>query len=202
MKPKPSSLRTWALTAMMGWASAVPLGWASAALEAHNRLQAQFVYNFANFVEWPADAFNGPEAALKICLFGGVPFAPYMDAFAGTLIGRRELTVLTTSDFEDIRAGCHILYVGHDERVRLPSFWDELSYFYVLSVGARAGFADQGGIINILRTRDRMQFEINLDNALANGLFLDSDLLALARTLKRSTQAPAAPSGTAMPRIR
>jgi hypothetical protein len=155
--------------------------------EAEQQVRAQFVYNFANFVEWPDDAFASATAPIKICLFGEVDFAPYLYSFSGTRIGDRPLLVQKADEMEQIRAGCHILYVGQDERVRLPTFWQEIQYIYVLSIGDRQGFADKGGIINILRTRDRVQFDVNIENALLNGLFLDSDLLALARVIKRNT---------------
>jgi len=157
--------------------------------EAEQQVRAQFVYNFANFVDWPDDAFANDAAPIKVCLFGEVDFAPYLYTFSGTLIGDRPLVVQKADEIEQIRAGCHILYVGQDERVRLPTFWKEIQYIYVLSIGDRQGFADKGGIINILRTRDRVQFDVNIENALINGLFLDSDLLALARVIKRNTRA-------------
>lgn len=166
----------------------VAQGARSESTEAELQVRAQFVYNFANFVEWPQEAFEKADAPIHICLFGHVNFAPYLNSFAGTLIGKRELIVRQTKEIEEIRKGCHILYVGYDERVRLPTFWQQIQYIYVLSVGERMGFTDKGGIINIMRARDRFQFEINIENALSNGLFLDSDLLALARVIKRNTQ--------------
>lgn len=156
--------------------------------EAENQVRAQFVYNFANFVEWPDEAFASSEAPIKACLLGKVEFAPYLNSFAGTLIGQRELQVFKARDIAQIRRGCHILYVGQDERVRLPTFWKQIHYVYVLSMGERKGFADQGGIVNIMRTQDRVQFDVNIENALSNGLFLDSDLLALARVIKRNSK--------------
>lgn len=158
--------------------------------EAEMQVRAQFIYNFANFVEWPDDAFEHRESAIKICLFGDVQFAPYLYTYSGTLIGDRPLSVKKTEEIEQIRSGCHVLYIGKDERVRLPTFWQQIQYTYVLSIGDRHGFADKGGIVNILRTRDRVQFDVNIENALLNGLFLDSDLLALARAIKRNTSEP------------
>lgn len=155
--------------------------------EAELQVRAQFVYNFANFVEWPGDAFAEDSAPIKVCLFGDVQFAPYLYTYSGTLIGERELIIKPANTLDEIRSGCHILYVGDDERVRLPTFWKQIRYIYVLSIGERTGFADKGGIINILRTRDRVQFDVNIENAINNGLFLDSDLLALARIIKRNT---------------
>lgn len=155
--------------------------------EAELQVRAQFIYNFANFVEWPNEAFQSPQSPIRVCLFGHVNFAPYLYTFSGTLIGSRPLLVSKADSIEEIREGCHILYVGYDERVRLPTFWQQIQYIYVLSVGERREFTDKGGIINILRTRDRLQFDVNIENALSNGLFLDSDLLALARAIKRNT---------------
>lgn len=161
-------------------------------LEAQLRVRAQFVYNFANFVEWPKDAFPNAESPIKVCLFGEVDFAPFLYAYSDTLVGSHALKIQRANEIEEIRAGCHILYVGQDERVKLPTFWQQIQYIYVLSIGDRQGFTEKGGIINILRQQDRMQFEVNIENALANGLFLDSDLLALARVIKRNTAMPAA----------
>ncbi|HRH77768.1 MAG TPA: YfiR family protein [Cellvibrionaceae bacterium] len=166
-------------------------------VDAQLQVRAQFIYNFANFVEWPKDAFATVEAPIKVCLFGEVDFAPYLFAFADTLIGSRPLKIQRANEIAEIRAGCHILYVGQDERVKLPTFWQQIHYIYVLSIGDRQGFADKGGIINILRAQDKMQFEVNIENALANGLFLDSDLLALARVIKRNTAAGNNAKGTA-----
>lgn len=155
--------------------------------DAEQHVRAQFVYNFANFVEWPNDAFANAETPITICLFGQVRFAPYLYTFNGSLIGNRVLEVQQSNKIEEIRSGCHVLYVGQDERVRLPNFWQEIQYLYVLSIGDRDGFADKGGIINIFRTDDRVRFDVNIENAIVNGLFLDSDLLALARVIKRNT---------------
>ena len=114
--------------------------------EAEQQVRAQFVYNFANFVEWPDDAFADAKAPIKVCLFGEVDFAPYLYSFAGTLIGERPLVVQKADEIEQIRAGCHVLYVGQDERVRLPTFWQEIQYIYVLSIGDRHGFAGARGL--------------------------------------------------------
>jgi hypothetical protein len=159
--------------------------------EAQLRVRAQFVYNFANFVEWPKDAFTHAESPIKVCLFGEVDFAAFLFAYSDTLVGTHPLKIQKAKEIDEIRAGCHILYVGQDERVKLPTFWQQIRYIYVLSIGDRQGFTEKGGIINILRQQDHMQFEVNIENALANGLLLDSDLLALARVIKRNTAMPA-----------
>lgn len=147
------------------------------------QVKALFLYNFANFVEWPDDAFAAPSSSLRMCLYGAVPFGEFLDMVNGAAIRDRTLEVIRTTDYEKIRAGCHILFVGIDHLPELDKFFRNLNHLFVLSVGNTNDFASRGGVVNIVRTRDQQQFEINLAKAIDNGLLISSDLLALARII-------------------
>lgn len=146
-------------------------------------IKALFLYNFANFVEWPEDAFSNAQSKLTMCLYGSVPFGGFLDTVDGTRIKDRRLKIVRTSDAEEIKPGCHILFVGTDQLDLIQSLFQNLNHLYVLSIGNVEGFTDTGGIVNILRTRDNQKFEINLSKAIENGLLIDSDLLNLARII-------------------
>ena len=146
-------------------------------------IKALFLYNFANFVEWPENAFIKPQSKLTMCLYGSVPFGGFLDTVDGTRIKDRRLKIVRTSVAEDIKPGCHILFVGTDQLDLIQSLFQNLNHLYVLSIGNVEGFTDKGGIVNILRTRDNQKFEINLSKAIENGLLIDSDLLNLARII-------------------
>lgn len=151
----------------------------------YERVKALFLYNFANFVEWPESAFNDKKSDLLMCLFGDVSFGTMLNAVDGTLIGNHRLRIVRTKKIMDIKSGCHLLFVSQEQRVRLPHFFTQIQYMYVLSVGERKDFAEKGGVIHIVRTEDEMQFDINLTTAMANGLLVSSDLLSLARAVTR-----------------
>ena len=155
---------------------------------AEYQVKALFLYNFANYVEWPNNAFTSNTSPIQLCLYGDVPFGIFLDEVDGTLIGDRQLIIKRTNSFSDIKSGCQILFVGEDKQVTLPTFWNEIKYLYVLSIGEEKGFAEKGGIVNIMRTTDQVQFEVNISNAIENGLFISSDLLSLAREIKQNTQ--------------
>lgn len=159
-----------------------------ASLNKEYQAKALFLYNFANFVSWPDDAFSSDKEAIHMCLFGEIPFGTILDDVDGTMIGDRALKITRTNKIKDISRGCQILFVGDERRALLPEFWKQIKYIYVLSVGEQKGFTDNGGVINILRTTDKMKFDINISNAIANGLFISSDLLALAREIRRNTE--------------
>jgi len=155
------------------------------ASEADNHLKALFLYNFANYVEWPETAFTRSHGQLHMCLFGEVEFYPMINVYDGTLIGERQLNVFMTSDIKKIEKGCHILFVSHDKRIEMPNLSKQIKYVYVLSIGESTDFASKGGVVSIVRTTDRVQFDINLTAANANRLTISSDLLSLARKIKR-----------------
>jgi len=152
---------------------------------AHNQVKALFLYNFANFVEWPDSAFSSKLSPIRLCLYGDVPFGSFLDAVNGTLIGDRTLTMIRTQSKKDIEDGCHILFVGLDKKIELPNFFKDIKFNYVLSVGERSDFVEKGGVVNIVRTTDQVEFDINIGNALKNGLWVSSDLISLARKIKR-----------------
>lgn len=152
------------------------------------QVKALFLYNFANFVEWPDDAFTSATDPIRMCLYGDLPFGIFLDAVNGTPIANRTLAITRTKKISEIAEGCHILFVGSDKKTSLPDFWKDVQFIFVLSVGEQADFADSGGIINIFRTDDQYQFEVNISNAMAAGLFLSSDLLSLAREVHENTK--------------
>lgn len=146
-------------------------------------VKALFLYNFANFVEWPQDAFKAQDSPLRMCLYGSVPFGGFLDAVDGTRIRDRHLNVIRTSSAEEIEVGCHILFVGTERLDEIEQLFQNMNHLFVLSIGNVEGFTDKGGTVNILRTKDQNKFEINLSKAIKNGLLIDSDLLSLARII-------------------
>ena len=149
------------------------------------QVKALFLYNFANFVEWPDSAFPNKATPIRMCLYGDASFGSFLDTVNGTLIGDRELRIIRAHEKKDIEEGCHILYVGLDRKIELPTFFKQIKYMYVLSIGERSDFVEKGGIVNIVRTSDQVQFDINISTAIKNGLWVSSDLLSLARQIKR-----------------
>lgn len=148
-------------------------------------VKALFLYNFANFVRWPAEAFANSPDSLKMCIFGAADLGVFLDQVNGTRIRDKQLNVIKTSEMKDIESGCHVLFVSAEKQSFLPQLINAIQHIYVLSVSDVEDFARSGGVISILRTSDKLSFEINLDTALKNGLLISSDLLSMARIVGR-----------------
>lgn len=163
-------------------------GWAQPSLPEPGeggQIKALFLYNFANFVRWPEKAFAASPDRLRMCLFGHAELGSFLDQVNGTRIRDKRLQVIRADTLKDIEQGCHILFVSTDKQQYLPVLFDSIQHIYVLSVSDVEDFARQGGVISILRTSDKLSFEINLDTALRNGLLISSDLLTMARIVGR-----------------
>lgn len=152
--------------------------------ESSQQLRAMFIYNFANFVEWPEKAFANKESPITICLYGKVDFSSYLEPMAGTLVGDRALNISEFDEELTISKQCHMLFVGSDKQSLSKSLFESKNFLYVLSISEKNGFIESGGMINILSQENQISFEIDLLSAKNKGLFISSDLLSLAKNIK------------------
>jgi len=79
---------------------------AQAAPPGEYQLKAVFMFNFAQFVEWPPQAF--PDAPLVIGVLGQDPFGAYLDeTVRAETVNNRPLVVQRYGRVEDINT-CHV----------------------------------------------------------------------------------------------
>ena len=148
-------------------------------------VKAGIVANFASFVEWPADAFRNPREPLRVCVLGRNPFGTSLGELAeGRIVDGHPLAVLPVVDLRQAE-GCHILFVGASEHLRLKSILDGLGQESVLSVGDTSDFIAEGGIVSLRVEDGKVRMEINAEAAKAKRLRISSRLLQLARNAKR-----------------
>jgi YfiR/HmsC-like len=153
---------------------------ASAALQAQEipleyRVKAAFLFNFAKFIEWPADSDSGP---LQICVAGRNVFGDALvDTVRGENINGRPLAVRVILEPEP---GCHIIFVprGATTAAYLRAARSSPS----LTVGEMPDFIAQGGIVNFTLEGTSVRFEIDAEAAERVGLRISSRLLRLARS--------------------
>jgi hypothetical protein len=149
------------------------------------QVKAAFLYNFAKFVEWPAEAFAGPNDPIAICVLGKDPFGHSLDDLvAGRKVEGRSFVVRQISDVR-LAAACQILYIAPSENKHLPSLLNEIDTRPVLPVGEADVSGGRGLVINFILENGKVRFEINVDAAEQRKLQISSKLLSLARIVKR-----------------
>src|SRR5437660_10108297 len=84
------------------------------------QLKAVFIYNFAEFIEWPTAAFSDAKAPFVVGVIGDNPFDAYLEeTVKSKFMNEHPFAVRHIRVLADARK-CHILFVADSERKRLP----------------------------------------------------------------------------------
>jgi len=147
------------------------------------QVKAAFLFNFARFVEWPADAFPSADAALQICVLGQDPFGrDFEQVIVDKTVNGHRIEIAHPDGIPQARA-CQILFIAASEKARLRDILQGLKGASVLIVGDTPGFAALGGAINFVLDDDRVRFEINLKAAELAHLKISARLLTVAKVV-------------------
>jgi hypothetical protein len=157
-----------------------PVASAQTAISREYEIKAVFLFNFAQFVDWPPEASASPPAPLVIGVLGDDPFDGYLDeTVRGEKLNNRPFVVQRYRRVEDID-GCQVLFIGRTGSRQLAHILAVLKGRSILTVGDMEGFVQDGGIIRFVTENNRIRFRINVDAAEAAHLVISSKLLRLA----------------------
>ena len=149
-------------------------------------VKAAFLYRFASYVEWPADAPSGP---FVIGVAGAEDVAGQLDALLPHLTVRgKPVQVRRINRVADLE-GLHILYIGPDVTARTRAVRSAALDRPILIVTDDERGLDAGGVINFVAAPRNVRFEISLIAADRARLKIDSALLAVAARVERRPQA-------------
>lgn len=144
------------------------------------KLKAVFLFHFAQFVDWPSNAFFSPKAPFVIGILGNNPFGDFLDeTVRGENIDGHPLVVERYRHERDIK-DCQMLYISGSEESQLEHVLAALKGRAILTVSDIGDFPEDGGIIGFATIRDKIRFRINTDAARDADLTFSSKLLRLA----------------------
>ena len=157
---------------------------ASAQVMDEYQVKAGFVSSFASYVEWPAEAFKGPQEPIAICVLGQNPFGGSLRALVeGKAVEGRTFVV---REIPDSRAAgdCQILYVSSSEHLRLRTILGSLGDKSIFSVGDTSDFIAEGGVVGLPVENGKVRVEIDNHAARQRNLRVSAHLLGLARSAR------------------
>lgn len=144
-------------------------------------VKAAFLFHFAQLVDWPADSLTGADNSLFLCTLGADSFQGALESTVeGKAVGTRMVHIRHLKQPEEVQ-GCHILFLGKAQSVRIPILLANLRSAPVLTVGETSGFLGAGGMICFRVEGNKVRFDINLDAAESARLKIGSRLLFLAQ---------------------
>ena len=180
----------WARALGFALAAALVLGWAATPGAAQTGTQHEYeikagvLYNILKYVEWPADASASAATTIQIGLLGQLPYAAALEVLDGKTIQGRKLVVKRIATAQQA-GSCQVLFIGASERPRLAAIVAELKSRPVLTVSEVEGFAELGGMVNLVAGPNRIIMEINREVAGQARLSISSQLLKLAKVFPR-----------------
>jgi hypothetical protein len=141
------------------------------------QIKAVYLFNFAQFVDWPKAAFADAHSPLIVAILGDDPFGTALDeTIRGEKLNGRNLAVIRTNRVEDILA-CHILFISRSESGRLEDILSTLKGRSILTVSDIEGFTHRGGMIQFITENKKVRLRINNGAARSAGLTISSKLL-------------------------
>jgi TonB family protein len=160
-----------------------------------DQVKAAYLLNFAKLAEWPARALPDGPSPLVIGVAGGdEEFLNVLrSTVAGKIIGTHLLVVKLASSEKDMKS-CHMVFFRASEKKHTHAAIEGLAQASVLLVGEDESFLQQGGMINLVREKGSVRFEVNPDALDRTEIHLSAKILALAKTEYGSSRATAANS--------
>jgi hypothetical protein len=145
------------------------------------QVEAVFLFNFSQFVDWPPQVFPEANSPIVICVLGSDPFGATLDEVVhGEVVKGHPLAVRRFQHVEEL-TDCQILFVSRSERARLQPILDKLKGRNILTVSDLEEFAGEGGVICFVLMDNKICLRVNLAAAKAAGLTLSSKLLRPAQ---------------------
>ncbi len=157
-----------------------------------DQVKAAYLFNFAKLAEWPRTALPDGPSHLVIGISGGDE--AFVDALkflvTGKLIGTHPVVVKPLSSEEDMKS-CHIVFFRASERKQTQAAIESLVHTGILLVGEDEHFLRQGGMINLVREKGSIRFEVNSEALDRSEIHFSSKILALAKSGYGAPPAPA-----------
>lgn len=155
---------------------------AQAPVSREYQVKAAFLFNFTQFIEWPAESFADTNSVFVIGILGNDPFGAYLDEIvAGETTMGHPIVVKRYND-DDEFADCHILFVSHQDKKRNIN---QLQHDNILTVSDANNFTASGGIIGFFTENGKIKFQVNLPAAKSAHLEISSKLLRVAKVIDK-----------------
>jgi hypothetical protein len=143
-------------------------------------LKAAYIYNFAKFTEWPADAV--PAAGrFVMCVVGDAAVSGELERAVKTRLLAGRLMDVSRMAPAGSQHVCHILYLSGipaDQAARLVAGLRDAP---VLTISDIKGFTELGGIAQFFFEHGQLRFSVRIESAKRAHIQISAKLLQLAK---------------------
>ncbi|VAW60779.1 hypothetical protein MNBD_GAMMA09-1523 [hydrothermal vent metagenome] len=166
------------MPAVMAWSSSV---YSDTTRE--YQLKAAYLLNFARFIYWPPEVFSEKSSNFYICVYGDNPFGESLKHLSNKKIQNKKIKFMDIKNSKG-KESCHIVYISESEKDDYLKVIDRYSNKTVLIVSDISGFSRSGGMIEFIRIKNKIKFEINTKTSGKAGIKYRSQLLKVANKVR------------------
>ena len=150
------------------------------------QVKAIFLCNFLRFIECSTWEDSNNNEPIVIGILGDNPFGDSLMLIANKKVRNRKLEIKQLGRFEKIKdkdelKECQLLFISSSEKLNLKEIFETIQGYCVLTISDMNGFIDSGGIINFIKDKKKIRFEINMTRAEKQSFYINSKLLRLAK---------------------
>jgi len=146
-------------------------------------IKTAFLYNFAKFVDWPPESFKNEASSFILGIVGVEPFGASLDTLRDKTVKGRKLIIRKLPRLENFEE-CHMLFISGSEKGNLKTLLTALKNHNILTVSDLDRFAQQGGMIGLIQSEGKINFEVNIETVQHSRLKFSSQLLKLAKIVR------------------
>jgi hypothetical protein len=159
----------------------VSLSRAYAQHETDYKIQANIIYRFTKYIDWPANKKIGDF------IIGVVGESPLYDELkslsADKTVGNQRIVVVKMSPSAS-SYNCHVLFISEEGSSSLKRIASLTEGSPILIISESDGLARKGSCINFITVDERLKLEINKSNVEQRNLSIASELLELGIIIK------------------
>lgn len=146
------------------------------------QVKAAYLLNFGRFIYWPKEAFSSAEDKFEICVYGDSPFGENLNLLLNKKVNDRSIKISHVENLSNAKT-CRILFISKSSEISFYNFLSNMPR-YTLTVSDVKGFSSEGGMIEFVRVKNKIKFEINITQSTRYGIKYRSQLLEVAEKLR------------------
>ena len=142
-------------------------------------LKVAYIYNIAKFTNWPESTWANASDPFNLCFYGDDHVSEDFFELKDKQINGHYIRLVKVQSKDDYK-NCHIFYIDTPDRRRYRYLLSLIDQQSVLVVTDNSPFFDVGGLINLVETEQRLQFQVSKKQLADSQLKFSSKLLKLA----------------------
>lgn len=146
-------------------------------------VKAALIYNFVQYVTWPAEAFPSQDSPFVIGILGQDPFGDVIDKVVeGRGVMGRRIQVRRVT-LAEAATGCHVVFISREEGSFLADWLRALRTKPVLSVTESPEEISASATILFVKQGNSLRYDVNLETAEEAGLKIATPMIVSARRI-------------------